>query len=161
MAKRNLCRYDPLTGLFTWLVKPSMPVKVGDVAGTDTGTGHIRHQKILRRGYMAGVLAWFYMTGEWPHLRGRITKVRNGKDDVWTNLRLATHAQNQRNTGLQTSDASGFKGVSLRNGKWCARVSFDGKRYQLGSFESAEEADARGTRPNGRNFTASSRETPE
>ena len=75
-------------------------------------------------------------------------------------MRLATHAQNKHNTGLQTSNTSGFKGVSLRNGKWCARVSFNGKRYQLGSFESAEEADA-AHEPNGRNFTASSRETPE
>jgi len=48
--------------------------------------------------YGANVLAWFYMTGEWPALE--VDHKNTVKDDNrWDNLRLATRRQNIVNRG--------------------------------------------------------------
>jgi hypothetical protein len=60
----------------------------------------------------------------------------NGLDNRRSNLRLATHSQNQCNRGLQRNSTSGFTGVSWRKdiGSWQAYVNFEGKRKNLGCF---------------------------
>jgi len=58
------------------------------------------------------------------------------------NLRLATPSQNQVNKGKRTDNSSGFTGVSWRKDrrKWVARIWFNGKKYQLGNFDTKEAA---------------------
>jgi AP2 domain-containing protein/HNH endonuclease len=58
------------------------------------------------------------------------------------NIRLATHSQNMKNRRLHTNNSSGYKGVCFRpeSNKWAARITTDGKRQRLGSFNSPEEA---------------------
>lgn len=60
---RELVSYDPETGIFTWL-RNTRQTKAGTVAGRPRKDG-IRIGLDGAR-YLAHVIAWFYMTGEWP-----------------------------------------------------------------------------------------------
>ena len=58
------------------------------------------------------------------------------------NLRYVTKSQNNMNIskGILRQYASQYKGVSKNNGKWQARVRFQGKNYHLGFYDLEEEA---------------------
>lgn len=57
-------------------------------------------------------------------------------------LRAVTQKQSSENTSLRKDNTSGAQGVSWdsRNGKWRAQIRHHGKRTNLGSFDSLEEA---------------------
>ena len=65
----------------------------------------------------------------------------NGLDNRTRNLRLATHAQNSRNSS-KVKGTSRFKGIHFytRTGKWQAQIQASGKRYGLGYFDDEVEA---------------------
>ncbi len=65
----------------------------------------------------------------------------NGLNNVRTNLREATHAQNLANSTSRRG-SSRFKGVSWykRRGKWVAYVNCTGEHYHLGYFDDEVEA---------------------
>lgn len=57
--------YDAATGAFVWLRKQARNTRVGGPAGgVRNGSYYIR---IDETDYTAARLAWFYVTGEWPH----------------------------------------------------------------------------------------------
>ncbi len=58
------------------------------------------------------------------------------------NLRAATRANNAANVGRYRTNTSGIKGVSFceARGKWLAQISVDGKRINLGRYDSKDEA---------------------
>ena len=58
------------------------------------------------------------------------------------NLRLATSASNQWNTGARVTNSHGFKGVTCLKGRWWARIRHDGRRIGLGFYGTPEEAHA-------------------
>ena len=68
----------------------------------------------------------------------------DGLDNRRKNLRFATNTQNQHNRRLCRASTSGLKGASLHkpSGMWRARIRCSGKQYDLGSFDTAEEAHA-------------------
>lgn len=69
----------------------------------------------------------------------------DGLDNRRCNLRLATKAQNARNSTFKRAGSSSkFKGVCFRSdtGKWRAYVRSEGKKKFLGQFESEVEAAA-------------------
>ena len=61
-------------------------------------------------------------------------------DNRRQNLRLATRSQNAANLGPYANNTSGYKGVDFNRGKWRARITQDGVRYFLGTFDTAEDA---------------------
>lgn len=64
---------------------------------------------------------------------------RNRRDNRRENLRAITPQQNAWNrTPIET--ISGFKGVTLRYGKWIAQITVDRKRLYIGAFEEPELA---------------------
>lgn len=65
----------------------------------------------------------------------------NGLDNRRRNLRVATHAENIRNSRFG-SGRSSFRGVYWHKaaGRWCAEIRFAGKKQYLGLFSSEDEA---------------------
>lgn len=59
-----------------------------------------------------------------------------------SNLRIATKSENNINIKRRINNTSGYTGVCLNKntGKYNARISKNGKRFHLGTFESFEEA---------------------
>jgi len=59
----------------------------------------------------------------------------DGLDNRRDNLRLCTHAENQRNQRVQ-AHSSKYKGVSwdTRDGKWRSQITIDGRKKNLGYF---------------------------
>lgn len=128
--------YDPETGVWTWIAKPSpkATVKVGSVAGAVQINSITIELDGVR--YRANRLAWFYMTGGWPdpECDHRDTDWKNNK---WANLRLATRQQNGANRRISKNNTSGWKGVSW-NAKqecWVAGIQVLGKSTYLGSYD--------------------------
>lgn len=56
------------------------------------------------------------------------------------NLRIVTNSQNQANRRPTRIAAIGFKGVINRRGRFQAGIEHDGKRFHLGTFDTAEDA---------------------
>lgn len=58
------------------------------------------------------------------------------------NLKVGTHASNQKNRTLQKNNVSGINGVSwnAQKGKWQARITVEGKSKHLGFFDDPARA---------------------
>jgi len=136
---RDMLSYDPETGEFFWLIKPSGPTPSGSRAGKTTNQGR-RSISIKNRNYEASRLAWLHFYGEWP--KNHIDHInRNPLDNRICNLRDVTCAENQRNRSSNIINGYG-KGYSYhkKRRKWQAQASIDGKVKYLGLFDSEEEA---------------------
>jgi hypothetical protein len=134
-------RYDPETGVFTWLAQRGGTAAPGTIAGVITGNRRlIGIDGVLHR---ANRLAWLYMTGEWPvgEVDHRDTDSLN---DRWLNLRDVSRQVNQQNMRAARGDnkSSGLLGVSRKKGQksFYARIHLNGKTQYLGSFPTVEEA---------------------
>ena len=129
--------YDPVTGLFTWRIQCAHRNTVGDVAGSSQGNGYISIG-IDNNTTLAHRLAWFYVKGKWPPglIDHRDLCRSNNK---WSNLRPATHGQNNRNRPARRHSSTGLKGVTFvkRSGKYHARIMHNKRLEILGDFGSA------------------------
>lgn len=136
---RDLLNYDPETGVFTWAYSRT-GCRAGDRCGRIQYTGY-REIGIDYGLYRENMIAWTYMTGEWPDRDvDHINRIRD--DNRWCNLRLATRTQNSGNEGLRSNNTSGYKGVTLdvQSGLWRAQIRMAGKKVNLGRFATKEEA---------------------
>ncbi len=137
---REAVDYDPETGSMTWRKPPANRCKVGDAVGSKGRDGRVGTYFLGKR-RRVHVLAWLYMTGEWPvgvidHANG------DPSDNRWGNLRAATHRQNMQNKRRQANNQVGLKGVSFHrlSGKWFARINVNGTVKSLGYHSSPEAA---------------------
>jgi hypothetical protein len=136
---RTVLHYDPLTGVFTWLVTLNARGKAGSQAGCLRPDGY-RLIKIDGVIYRAHRLAWLYMTGEWP---ARTVDHRNliTSDNRWDNLRLADASQQGGNTTVRVTNVLGVKGVwRTPSGRFTAAIRVNYKRTYLGTFDTVDEA---------------------
>jgi hypothetical protein len=139
---KEILEYDQETGEFRWRKRMKKNHCAGDVAGCSVRSEYWSIH-IDGRNYRAHQLAWLYKEGEW----GRpIIDHRDGNplNNRWSNLRLASHANNAANRPRLRNNTSGFKGVSFdrRRGKWIAQITKQGRRYFIGRYATAEEAHA-------------------
>jgi hypothetical protein len=128
---RKLLDYNPFTGVLTWR-ENCQRVKKGDVAGTNTRSGHLR-VKLDGRNYLAHRLAWLHWYGtEPPPTLDHIDQ--QPAHNAIANLRPATKAQNGQNTKAA--------GVCFHKAtkKWVAYIAHEGKHKHLGVFLTIEEA---------------------
>ena len=145
MVRRAL-DYDPMTGLLFWRRRDDVLPRVnkrlaGKPAGCRDGQYGYLSVRLHDRLYQAHRLIWLHVTGEWPtdvldHIDG------NPSNNVWSNLRPATRAENNRN---RKSIREGFlKGVlrDPKSGRWQAMVMLGRKNHYLGTFSTQEEAHA-------------------
>lgn len=136
---RQILHYDPETGVFTWLIKPSARTDAGSVAGSDNGSGYLAIG-YKRKRYYCHRLAVLWMTGEWPEDR---VDHRDGDthNNAWGNLRDTSQLVNQQNQRRPRSDnTTGFLGVYPQGDKFIAQIGICGKRWKIGQFDTAEEA---------------------
>lgn len=133
--------YDPESGLFTRRIDRKSR-KAGSVVGTKRPDGYLKtcvdgKQVLLHR------LAWFYVYEKWPLQEiDHINNVRH--DNRISNLRDVSPSHNQQNQkrAHKRNKSCGLLGVTwCKKGQhWKAQIAANGKRYELGSFDSPEKA---------------------
>lgn len=135
---RRELRYEAYTGHFWWRI-PGHSRQIYRPAGYIVCPVDTEYVAITlnRERYYAQVLAWVWMTGEWPprtvdHID------TNGLNNRWDNLRLATASQQQWNQGISRANTTGFVGIFYEptRRKWRAAIS----GRTLGRFDTAEAA---------------------
>lgn len=136
---QEVLRYDPETGVFTWLVKRGGGPGVGTVAGAADKDGRrsIRVDGVM---HWAHRLAWLWMTGSWPtaEVDHRDTDPANNR---WSNLRELSRAGNcQNHREPFKNNTTGFLGVSAKGPSFVAGIKVDGKRRHLGTYPTAAAA---------------------
>lgn len=131
---KEILHYDPDTGTFTWITRPSYRADIGDIAGSINPDGYVLTQ-IKGIKYFNHILAHLYMTGSWPEGEtDHINKVRD--DNRWCNLRDISREENQSNR-VWPVGASGVRGITAhKSGKWQVALN----RKYLGIFNTLEEA---------------------
>lgn len=133
----ELLIYNKGTGLWTRRVGVR-----GYVAGSKVGS--VRHDGrtiicVDGKKYLASRLAFMYVLGRWPDPEAD-HRDKDRSNDRWSNLRDATHSQNNCNTTLRSDNTTGARGVRrMRNG-WQVRVHTNGQCHYLGTYKSIEVA---------------------
>ena len=138
---REALDYDPHNGIITWRVNKGQRGRIGMVAGSISKFHGYRVIGIDGDLYRASEIAWAIYYGKRPTLLlDHINRKRD--DDRIENIREATSAQNCYNSSLYKSNTSGFVGVSFHkaSGRFVSRYRENGKLYNLGLFDTAEEA---------------------
>lgn len=139
---RQHLSYDPETGVFRWLIGGKGRNGAGEIAGGLNTIGYWTIGLLGKRHY-AHRLAWLLSTGQWPaeqidHING------DRSDNRLSNLRLATHAENQQNRHRTRANKTGHRGVFFHNptGRYVAQCRVLKVRHHIGSFDTAAEAHA-------------------
>ena len=134
--------YDPETGDLFWKPDANKSHRWNARwAGKSAGCRKKKHVVIQIYGkfYQAHRVIWHMRTGAWPE--GEIDhKDRDGFNNRWDNLRVATPAQNLVNRDFKRG---AMRGVTLSKGKYYqAQIGYRGKNIFLGTYKTAEEAHA-------------------
>jgi hypothetical protein len=134
--------YKPLTGELIWRNVKRKKVIPGSTAGCINKLGY-RSVCFKLEHYQAHRLIWTWITGKDPeeyqidHIDGKPS------NNIWWNLRLATHPENIRNRAVRKDNKLKVKGVFMRgDGKYRARVRHNNVIYNLGVFDTALAAGA-------------------
>lgn len=123
--------YDPESGaLFN--------VASGKPAGTIKERGYTEVQ-VDRKHYPGTHIAWVIVHGRWPtHTIDH--KDRNPTNNRLNNLREATFREQNYNRSVYKNSRTGVTGVTIKDGKYRARITIEGKETHLGAFPTLEEA---------------------
>jgi hypothetical protein len=137
---KELLSYNCETGIFTWKQPFSRRVSIGDKAGCVTARRYVV-VGVMGKLYLAHRLAWLYMYGYFPE-KGIDHINRDTTDNRGVNLREVSQSCNTRNTGNNTKNSSGVKGVyfSKKQDKFGACIGDKGKTIHLGYHECLTEA---------------------
>lgn len=153
---REVLRYDPETGVFTWKSRPAEQFAsdkscktwntrfAGKQCGCiDSGCGYVLIRVDGER-YFAHRLAWLFVSGAWP--KNEVDH-RNGtrSDNRWLNLRDVTPSVNRQNRRAPSRSAAGALGVRInkKTGRFESRIRRPGGTTKhLGSFATVEAAHA-------------------
>jgi len=139
---RSFLDYDPISGVFTWKTGRRGTARKGSIAGSiDPVTGY-RRIRLKDKKIFAHRLAFLWMNGLLPE--NDIDHINGKRDDNrWCNLRLSNDTINAQNRHkAQSNSRSGLIGAMSNGKKYRARIRVDGKRIDLGSYHTPEEAHA-------------------
>lgn len=132
--------YNPMRGELRWKKSPGPKAPVGGIAGTRTTDGYLSF-RLKRMHFKCSIVAWALYHNRWPS--GLIDhKDGDTANNRIENLREVTNGQNVYNQLPRST--SGYKGVYVRpeNGTYRASIHLDGKNKSLGTFTTAEAANA-------------------
>ena len=140
--------YDREAGTLTWRddISKSRTWRtrfVGTFAGADVfnlnGTRKCRFVTLHYKSYRIHRLIWrLENEGDVPDLIDHIDG--DPFNNRIQNLRIATHAQNMRNRGVQRNNVSGIKGVTFAKERahlenpWVAKINIEGRSTNLGAY---------------------------
>lgn len=128
----SMFTYCPESGELRWKYQyGSGAAAEGSIAG-----GSQTQVRVFGRLTFKHRVIWCMMTGSWPSLD--IDHIdRNDNNNVWSNLRLSTHAANMKNKSVYKNNRSGHPGVHQKeNGRWVVKIG--NKKY--GTFDTKAEA---------------------
>jgi hypothetical protein len=133
----QLVNYDLNTGVFTRRFSRGDHAP-GSLIGGKSPQGYW-YIGVGGKQYPAHRLAWFYVNKEWPD--GDVDHInRDRLDNRIANLRVTNRSFNIHNTDI-AKGVSGVRGVSKTSyGKWEARIEIQRVGYQIGTFNTIEEA---------------------
>lgn len=130
--------YDPINGTFRWTHHESVYLNVrGKVTAKSGNKGHrkLRYNNVE---YRAHHVAWLIVYGYWPDRLDHKNNIRH--DNRISNLREASHQQNQMNRVISKNNTSGYKGVATRKNGFEAKLIVNKRYIHLGKFTCAREA---------------------
>lgn len=133
---KDLVIYCPLTGIMINRVYAGARSPAGAIRGGLTDAGYLA-TTVGKKHYRIHVLAWLYMTGDWPKNQiDHINGIRS--DNRWCNLRDVTVRENRQN---QTCHRAGkFPGVQqVSKGSYRVSARVDGERIYLKNCKTQEE----------------------
>jgi len=136
---KELLKYDPETGVFTWNAK-RQGVRSGDIAGCTLSIGYI-YIKLDRVSHPSHRIAWLIYHGKFPDNQiDHINGIRN--DNRIVNLRDVTRVENSKNQKRSSNNSSGITGVSWdkSSNRWRAQITSFGVNINLGCFIDINEA---------------------
>lgn len=132
--------YDPETGLFRRIATSDgrKSCRVGKITGNKTSNGYLEIS-VGDLKLSAHKLAWYFHYGYYPefhldHING------DKQDNRIINLRESSPLDNMRNRGKNKNNSTGYNGVYKSGKRYRARIKINGKLVNLGTFDTAEEA---------------------
>jgi hypothetical protein len=131
--------YDEAEGhLFNKVTRSSM-AKKDTRAGSLTEKGYIRI-RFKNKNYMEHRLIFLLHNGYMPEIIDHIDGQRD--NNFISNLREASNSENAINSKLNSTNKTGFRGVSFfkKSNKFRASIQKNGLKIHLGLFNTAEEA---------------------
>jgi hypothetical protein len=145
---KSVLRYDPMTGLFTWLSdvrtgrgNGRVQIPAGTVAGATANKtkGYLKIGVNGRR-YYAHRLAFLWMTGAWPNLH--VDHIDgDGSNNRWANLRDVSRSVNLQNRKAATAkNTNQLLGVTKNHKRFMAQISTAGCWKYLGTYDTPEQA---------------------
>lgn len=132
--------YNPETGKFTTKPRPIGTVQNFGKTRVPAETIRLKGPEGVWRQQYSHILAYVWMTGEWPD--DEVDHINtDSTDNRWSNLRPATHTENNRNKDFRSytkAGKSGLIGASFHkgSGRWRATI----RHKCIGYFQTAEEA---------------------
>lgn len=153
---RQLLRYEPETGKLFWLPRSDdcgLAMPPASSGGWNAWNGRHAGKPALCckfAGYLTGRIdnklmqshrvIWAIVHGYWPDMIDHIDG--NRSNNLLSNLRSVSKAENNRNQQLHATNTSGRVGVFWSAGrrKWAAAIRVNGKQTSLGRFVTFEEA---------------------
>lgn len=140
---KDLLHYNPDTGIFIWMKRPSKKIMVGEIAGAKSDRGRM-NLSIAKTKYKLHRLAWLYMTGSYPD--GEIDHIdQDASNNRFSNLRDVSHQENSRNMRLHRDNTSGVSGACWNKEKrgWDVEIGAKENRTRGGRFKNFDEAVAK------------------
>ena len=134
-----LLEYNSETGELFWKVRKACNIRPGQTTGRQGSAGY-GTVRIDNQNYKVHRVIWKMVTGEDPGNKKVDHRDRDPSNNKWDNLRISTSSQNGINSGIFSTNTSGYKGVSRHKKSWRVSIWKDGKRYGKAGYKSLGEA---------------------
>lgn len=138
----ELFSYSLVTGQLTRKLTINYLALEGAVAGCKNRAGYLV-VSVDGKLYLVHRVIWAMVTGVWPeHTIDHADTHR--ANNSWLNLRLATKAENSRNSCGWEKSKSGIKGVYPAKApfRWEAKITLNLKSKSLGTYDTIDAAKA-------------------